>query len=55
MDEDYKFRVEMHDALFGGMVSTLEEIWQKQEAGEPVVREYRWVGNYLWRWLAFQI
>jgi hypothetical protein len=37
MDEDYKFRVEMHDALFGGMVSTLEEIWHKQEAGEPVL------------------
>jgi hypothetical protein len=37
MDEDYKFRVEMHDALFGGMVSTLDEIWHKQEAGEPVL------------------
>lgn len=24
----------MHDRMFRGMVSTLEEVWQKQEAGE---------------------
>lgn len=37
LDEDYKMRVEMHDKLFGGMVDTLEEVWQKQEAGEPLL------------------
>jgi hypothetical protein len=37
LDEDYKMRVEMHDKLFGGMVDTLEEVWQKQEAGEQLL------------------
>jgi hypothetical protein len=37
LDEDYHFRVEMHDQLFSGMVDIMQEIWQKQEAGEPVL------------------
>jgi len=37
MDEDYDFRVDMHNRLFRGMVDTFEEIWQKQEDGEPVL------------------
>lgn len=37
MDEDYDFRVTMHDRLFRGMVDTLEEVWQKQEAGEQLL------------------
>jgi hypothetical protein len=37
MDEDYDFRIEMHDRLFRGMVDTLEEVWQKQESGKPIL------------------
>jgi hypothetical protein len=37
LDEDYHFRVEMHDQLFSGMVGMVEEVWRKQEAGEPVL------------------
>jgi hypothetical protein len=37
LDEDYHFRVEMHDQLFSGMVGMIEDVWQKQEAGEPIV------------------
>ena len=37
MDEDYDFRIEMHDRLFRGIVDTLEEVWQKQEAGKPLI------------------
>ena len=27
----------MHDQLFSGMVGMIEDVWQKQEAGEPLV------------------
>ena len=37
MDEDYDFRVDMHNRLMRGMVDTLEEIWIKQEEGNPVL------------------
>ena len=37
MDEDYDFRVDMHNRLFRGMVDTIEEIWRKQEDGKPVL------------------
>jgi hypothetical protein len=37
LDEDYHFRVQMHDQLFSGMVDMIEDVWQKQEAGEPVL------------------
>ena len=37
MDEDYDFRIEMHARLFQGMVDTLEEVWQKQENGKPLL------------------
>jgi len=37
MDEDYDFRVDMHNRLFRGIVDTLEEIWQKQEKGELLI------------------
>jgi hypothetical protein len=37
LDEDYHFRVEMHDQLFSGVVGMIEEVWQKQEAGVPVL------------------
>lgn len=37
LDEDYDMRVQMHDRLFRGMVDTLEEVWQKQELGEPIL------------------
>ena len=37
MDEDYNFRVDMHNQLFSGVVDTLEEIWIKQEEGNPVL------------------
>jgi len=30
-------RVEMHDKLFSAIVDTLEEVWKKQEAGEPIL------------------
>lgn len=37
MDEDYKFRVELHDKVYGEVLDVLEEIWEKQEAGKPVL------------------
>jgi hypothetical protein len=37
MDEDYDFRVEMHDRLFRGLVDTMQEVWQKQENGKPLL------------------
>jgi hypothetical protein len=37
LDEDYHFRVQMHDQLFSGMVNMMEDVWRKQEAGEPVL------------------
>lgn len=37
MDEDYKFRVKLHDEVFSDCLDILEEVWQKQEAGEAVL------------------
>jgi hypothetical protein len=37
LDEDYHFRVEMHDQLFSGMVGMMEDVWKKQETGEPLL------------------
>ena len=37
LDEDYKFRLDMHTSLFDGMTDIIEEIWHKQEEGRPVL------------------
>ena len=37
LDEDYNFRIEMHDQMFTGIVDVTEEIWQKQEEGKPIL------------------
>ena len=46
LDEDYHFRVEMHDQLFSGMVGMIEDVWQKQEAGEPIVLPFENSGKW---------
>lgn len=35
--EDHYFRLDMHHQIYHGMVTTLEEIWDKQAAGEPIL------------------
>ncbi len=36
LDEDFRFRVDLHDALFTQMIDATEEIWERQEKGLPV-------------------
>jgi hypothetical protein len=39
-DEDYEFRIEMHNVIFGDMIDIVEEVVRRQERGLPVdVRE----------------
>lgn len=33
LDEDFQFRVDMHNALFTQMIAATEEIWERQEQG----------------------
>ena len=33
LDEDFQFRVDMHNALFSDMIIVSEEIWERQERG----------------------
>jgi Tubulin-tyrosine ligase family len=35
LDEDYQFRIEMHNSLFTEMIALTEEIWERQERGLP--------------------
>ena len=37
LDEDYNFRIEMHDQLFRTMVDIIDEILEKQEKGENLL------------------
>jgi hypothetical protein len=39
-DEDYDFRIEMHNVIFGDMIDIVEHIVRRQEKGQPIdVRE----------------
>merc|ERR1719296_255307 len=33
LDEDWQFRIEMHNGLFGDMINVVEEVAERQEAG----------------------
>ena len=35
-DEDYDFRIRMHDGLLGSLVDILEEVVKRQESGKPL-------------------
>ena len=35
LDEDFQFRVDMHNSLFTEMIDATEEIWERQERGLP--------------------
>ena len=54
MDEDWNFRVEMHDQMFRTMVDVLDEIIVKQEKGEnllPLKNIGKWQVVYADGWI----
>ncbi|KAG7365593.1 tubulin-tyrosine ligase family protein [Nitzschia inconspicua] len=45
LDEDHYFRIDLHASMFQGMISMLEEVWEKQENEEmvlPLKRQGNW-------------
>lgn len=54
LDEDYNFRIEMHDQMFRTMVDVLDEVLVKQEAGEnllPLKNPGKWEVVYADGWI----
>ena len=51
--EDHYFRLDMHHQIYYGMATTLEEIWDKQERGVPILPLHntgRWEVVYAGDW-----
>jgi Tubulin-tyrosine ligase family len=54
LDEDYNFRIEMHDQLFRSMVDILDEVLLKEESGEsllPLKKPGKWQVVYADGWV----
>ena len=54
LDEDYNFRIEMHDQMFRSMVDVLDEVLVKQEKGEnllPLNKPGKWEVVYADGWV----
>jgi hypothetical protein len=54
LDEDYNFRIQMHDQLFRSMVDILDEVLVKQEKGEnllPIHKPGQWQVVYADGWI----
>jgi len=45
MDEDFQFRIDMHNSLFTGMIDVVEEIQESQERNDPIM-ELKNMGNW---------